>query len=124
MCLQYRPFENTVGKGEIARNEQFLLFPQCFISFWRTFCQCKQVLNCRLQSLSLWKSLKFVVWERVKLLSVTDPLLPITYSKSIGECNTILSACTVKPVLETTCIKRPPAITDHCSDTATLLKST
>ena len=23
-------FENIVGKGEIARNEQFLLFPQCF----------------------------------------------------------------------------------------------
>ena len=22
--------ENTVGKGAIARNEQFLLFPQCF----------------------------------------------------------------------------------------------
>ena len=22
--------ENTVGKGEIARNEQLLLFPQCF----------------------------------------------------------------------------------------------
>ena len=22
--------ENTVGKGEIARNEQFFLFPQCF----------------------------------------------------------------------------------------------
>ena len=22
--------ENTVGKGEIAHNEQFLLFPQCF----------------------------------------------------------------------------------------------
>ena len=26
-CLQYKSFENTVGKGEIARNEQFLLFP-------------------------------------------------------------------------------------------------
>ena len=25
--------ENTVGKGEIARYEQFLLFPQCF---WMT----------------------------------------------------------------------------------------
>ena len=25
-----KPVENTVGKGEIARNEQFLLFPQCF----------------------------------------------------------------------------------------------
>ena len=29
-CLQYKSFENTVGKGEIARNEQFLLFPQSF----------------------------------------------------------------------------------------------
>ena len=29
-CLQYKSFENTVRKEEIARNEQFLLFPQCF----------------------------------------------------------------------------------------------
>ena len=28
--LQYKSFENSVGKGENARNEQFLLFPQCF----------------------------------------------------------------------------------------------
>ena len=28
--LQYKPFENNVGKGEIARNKQFLLFSQCF----------------------------------------------------------------------------------------------
>ena len=26
--------ENTLGKGEIARDEQFLLFPKCFL---RTF---------------------------------------------------------------------------------------
>ena len=26
-----RQVENTVGKGEIARYEQFLLFPQCFL---------------------------------------------------------------------------------------------
>ena len=26
------------GKREIARNEQFLLFPQCFLSVWRAFC--------------------------------------------------------------------------------------
>ena len=25
-----KPIRNTVGKGEIARYEQFLLFPQCF----------------------------------------------------------------------------------------------
>ena len=26
----FRMVENTVGKGEIARSEQFLLFPHCF----------------------------------------------------------------------------------------------
>ena len=29
--------ENTVGKGEIARYEQFLRFPQHFLPFWITF---------------------------------------------------------------------------------------
>ena len=37
-CLQYKSFENTVGKGEIARNEQYLLFPQYFIPIFRTLC--------------------------------------------------------------------------------------
>ena len=31
MNHQQTTFENIVGKGEIARNEQFLLFPQCFL---------------------------------------------------------------------------------------------
>ena len=35
MCLQYKSLENTAGKGEIARNKQFLLFPQCFLLVWR-----------------------------------------------------------------------------------------
>ena len=35
-----------------------------------------------------------------------------------------MSLHTVKPVLETTCIKRPPALRDQCSDTAPLRKST
>ena len=30
MHQQLTDFENIVGKGEIARDEQFLLFPQCF----------------------------------------------------------------------------------------------
>ena len=34
-CLQYKSFENTVAKGEIARKEQFILFPKCFLLFWR-----------------------------------------------------------------------------------------
>ena len=29
-CLQYQSFENNVGKGEIARYEQFLLYPTMF----------------------------------------------------------------------------------------------
>ena len=41
--------ENTVGKGEIAHNEQFLLFPQCF------------------QKTSITDTYKpGLVWERVK----------------------------------------------------------
>ena len=38
MFLRCKSCENTEGKGEIARNEQFLLFPQCFLPIWRTFC--------------------------------------------------------------------------------------
>ena len=51
MCLQYKSFENTVGKGEIARNEQFVLFPKCFLSVWRSFCHFHQIQNCRLRTL-------------------------------------------------------------------------
>ena len=67
-CLQYKSFENTVGKREIARNEQFRLFPQCFLSFWRTFCHFQKLLNCHLQTLSVWKSLKSAIWKRVNSL--------------------------------------------------------
>ena len=31
MHQQQTAFENIVGKGEIACNKQFLLFPQCFL---------------------------------------------------------------------------------------------
>ena len=37
-CLQYKSFENTVEKGEIARNEQFLLFPKCFLLKKKKIC--------------------------------------------------------------------------------------
>ena len=67
-CLQYKSFENTAVKGEIARNDQFLFFRQCCLS--RIFCQFHQMKNCRLQTLRVWKSLKFVrTLERVKCLT-------------------------------------------------------
>ena len=52
-------FWKHCGKRRIARNKQFLLFPQCFLPIWRTFCHFHQIWICRLQPL------KFVIWERV-----------------------------------------------------------
>ena len=43
-------------------NEQFLLFPQCFLPFQRTFCHFYQIWNRHLQALSVWGSLKFIIW--------------------------------------------------------------
>ena len=76
MCLQGKSFENTVGKGEIAPNEQFLLFPQCFLPFWRSVSHFHQIQNCHLQSVSVWNSLDFVVWERVVIKIVNFWTLP------------------------------------------------
>ena len=69
MCMLYKSFENNVGKGKIACYKQFLLFSLCFLPVLRTFCHLRQICNCCLQTLSVWKSLKFVVWERVNNLT-------------------------------------------------------
>ena len=54
LCVfTYKPFKNIVRKVEIARNEQFLLFPHCFLPVWRTFCRLYRVCNCCLQTLSV-----------------------------------------------------------------------
>ena len=68
-------FKNTEGKGEIARHEQFLLFPQCFLPIWLTLCYFHQIYYFCLQTLSVWKSLKFDVWERVKFSLSYCPLM-------------------------------------------------
>ena len=70
-------FRNTVGKGEIAHKEQFLLFPYCFLTFWKTFSHVYQISNCRLQTLSTWKSKEFVIWERVKLYQDDSSYIPV-----------------------------------------------
>ena len=65
VCSTSLSLENTVGKGGIAHNQQFLFFPQCFLLVWRTFCHFNQIWNCRLQTLWDWRSLTFVIWESV-----------------------------------------------------------
>ena len=49
-CVQQKSLENTVGKGEIARYEQFLLFPQCFLLFGEisTFFIKSKIIVCKL----------------------------------------------------------------------------
>ena len=60
----------TLGKAEIARNEQFLLFPHCFLPVWRTLRHSNQIQNCGLQTLSIWNCLKSVVQERDKVQTI------------------------------------------------------
>ena len=55
-CL--KSFENTGWKGEIARNEKFLHFPRCFLSFWRIsaiFIKFKIVISKLAQFGRVWK---------------------------------------------------------------------
>ena len=40
----------TLGKGEMARHEPFLLFLQSLLPVWITFCHFHHVKNCRLQT--------------------------------------------------------------------------
>ena len=40
--------EDTLGKGEIACEKQFLLSPQCFLPFWRTVCHFIKIVVCKL----------------------------------------------------------------------------
>ena len=45
--------------------KEIFLFSQCFLPVWRTLCHFPQNWSCHLQTLSVWKILKFIVWELV-----------------------------------------------------------
>ena len=80
-CLQYKSFENTAGKGEIARNKQFLLFPQCFLPILEKFLLLLSTSKLlseklfqfrRVENLLLWKGL----WMQA--------MSPVVYAKEDG----------------------------------------
>ena len=56
-------------KEKLLLTSNFSFFPQCFLPIWRTFFHFHQILNCHLLTLSIWRSRKFVVWDRVKMSS-------------------------------------------------------
>ena len=77
------PFPNKTGFSRLCstsllktlwENEKLLVtsnfsFSQSFfLPLGKTSCHFHTMQNCRLQSFSVWKSLKFVVWERIKSL--------------------------------------------------------
>ena len=49
------PLEKVVGKGENAGNQHFLLFPQCFLSYWQQI----SIFLFTFKLLSVWTSPKF-----------------------------------------------------------------
>ena len=63
----YLQMTNLMLLNPFPHNDTFwrpwetILFPQCFLPVWITCCHFYQIWNCRLQTLSVWKSLKFVV---------------------------------------------------------------
>ena len=52
-------------KEKLLVTSNFSFSPECFLLVWRSFCHFHQIGNCRLQSLLVSESLKFVVLERV-----------------------------------------------------------
>ena len=52
-------------KEKLLVLSNFFFSLRVFCPFWRTFCHFNQIWSCRLQTLSVWKSLKCVVWERI-----------------------------------------------------------
>ena len=118
MCLRYKSFENTAGKGEIARNEQFLLFPvfstllENFLPFSsnlklspaNSFCleESENVsfgkeLKCRLQFVSIWTNQKFCRLEMGKPFSCCRHILEVCYCSAFPVILSVISVNKKKP---------------------------
>ena len=64
--LKKKAQENTVGKGENAGKQHFLLFPQCFLHYQGEKLSLKQPLICHLKMLSIWSHPKFCRLVKIK----------------------------------------------------------
>ena len=69
MCLPHKSFENT-GKRRNGSQQAISPLPQHFLLFGITFHQFRQIKNCRLDTLSVRKSLKFSIWKRLKIFGL------------------------------------------------------
>ena len=94
--------ENTVGKEKIAHSKQFLfpppLPPPLFSTRLDNFLLLSSNFICHLQTLSVWKTLKFVVWERLKVFAPSGGLYSsLAHNKSLRSQDFLfcLSVCPV-----------------------------
>jgi hypothetical protein len=98
--------ENTVGKGEIARYEQFLLFPQCFQKTCTAYTQkpglvwervkrvnsvCQHFIDARLIILQyFFHFLKILRENTCYVYSILFPIVPsIVFLEAIKTINTV-----------------------------------
>ena len=86
-------YEDTMGKGEIARYEHFLLFPQCFLLVWRNFLPFSS--NSKLSSANSFnlEASKFVGLERVNdcaifFMQTNTSKLPVLRLKDLSKFGT------------------------------------
>ena len=71
-CQQFKSFENIKVKGDIALNDQFLLFPQCFLPKLRSFCHLHQIQEAKICCLGRLDPLpddKILDWSKLKQIA-------------------------------------------------------
>ena len=65
----YKWVENTVEKGEIARYEQFLLFPQCFLRLVLQSRKNQDLFGKGIKRLSVQRSISYVLRNSKQVIS-------------------------------------------------------
>ena len=63
-CLQYESFENTWENEKLITTSNFSFSRSVFFTLLENFFHFHEIWNCHLQTLSNWKNLKLVLWER------------------------------------------------------------
>ena len=69
MTLRKRPFENIVGKGDNVGNQDFRIFPKCFLSYQRQNHHLSDIYVVVCDTFAHMQN--FVVWERINDLQPT-----------------------------------------------------
>ena len=85
LCVCSTSLLKTLREKE---DKQSLLFPQCFLPIKRSLCHFHQILNCHLQTRSVWKCLKFVILERPEHLLNLDQSKILSFLKWVTHIKT------------------------------------